>query len=528
MDASSVPVSSVPVRTVAVWCPDWPVVAAHAEPSAPAAVLHANRVVAANPTARGIGVEVGHRRRQAQSICPELVLHDHDPDRDAREFEPIVRLVADMAPRLEVVEPGLIAVSARGPSRYFGGDRSLAEQLVERVGTLAPVAVGVADGRSAATIAARVASRRSERMMVVDPGATPEFVARLPVSWLAGLGEITPDLVDLFVRMGLRTLGQVAALDPGDVFARFGDEGRRAHRVASGADDRALATTDPPPEWWAEHPFDEPIHQLDTVVFVAKRLADHLAGSLAADGRVCTRLVVAVESEHGERSERAWYRDRGLSAVTMVERVRWQLDGWVSQPGAITGGIVLLRLIPDEVRGDDGVQARLWGERSQADLDAGRAVVRLSGLVGDEQVRVPVWSGGRLPDERYRWEPAASIDVDDLAERTRRSGGPWPGALPAPSPTVVYGDPVEVVVLGASGAPVQVSGRGEVSEPPVALVEGAARHVVRAWVGPWPVEQRWWSERSRRLARFQLVTEHGAAHLVALEQQRWVLLATYG
>lgn len=519
---------AVPTRMVAVWCPDWPVVAAHADPERPSVVLHANRVVAANPPAREVGVQVGHRRRQAQSICPELDLFEHDPDRDAREFEPVVRLVADMAPRLEIVEPGLIAVAARGPSRYFGGDRSLADQLVERVGPIAPVAVGIADGRSAATIAARVASRRAERTVVVEPGAGPEFVARLPVSWLAGLGEITPDLVDLFVRMGLRTLGHVAELDPGDVFARFGDEGRRAHRVASGADDRALATTDPPPEWWAEHPFDDPIHQLDTVVFVAKRLADQLAGALAADGRVCTRLVVVAESEHGERSERAWYRDRGMSATSMVERVRWQLDGWVSQPGAITGGIVLVRLIPDEVRSDDGVQSRLWGERSQADLDAGRAVARLTGLAGDDQVRVPVWNGGRLPDERYRWEPASSIDVEELADRARPSGGPWPGALPAPSPTVVYAEPVEVVVAGASGAPVRVSGRGDVSEPPAVLVAGHARHAVRAWVGPWPVEQRWWSDRARRLARFQLVTEHGVAHLVALEQQRWVLLATYG
>jgi protein ImuB len=208
--------------------------------------------------------------------------------------------------------------------------------------------------------------------------------------------------------------------------------------------------------------------------------------------------------------------------------VRWQLDGWVSQPGAITGGIVLVRLIPDEVRSDDGVQSRLWGERSQADLDAGRAVVRLSGLAGDDQVRVPVWNGGRLPDERFRWEPATSIDIGELAERARPGGGPWPGALPAPSPTIVYAEPVEVAVVGASGAPVRVSGRGDVSEAPAVYVDGSTRHVVQAWVGPWPVEQRWWSQHSRRLARFQLVTEQGVAHLVALEQQRWVLLATYG
>jgi protein ImuB len=520
-----------PVRMVAVWCPDWPTVAARADAGAPAAVFRANRVVAANPVARAAGVRVGDRRRQAQSVCPELDVIDHDPDRDAREFEPIVRLVADMAPRLEVVEPGSIALVARGPSRYFGGDRSLAERLVERVGALAPVAVGVADGRSAATVAARVAADRADRadrVVVVAPGRASAFVGRLPIGWLADLGEVDGELVDLFGRLGLCTLGALAELDPGDVLARFGEVGYRAHRIACGADDRMLATTDPPPEWWAEHPFDEPVHQLDTVVFIAKRLADDLTRSLAAEGRVCTRLLVAIESEHGERSERAWYRDRGLSAVAMVERVRWQLDGWVSQPGAITGGIALVRLIPDEVRGDDGVQSRLWGERSRADLDAGRAVVRLTGMAGEDAVSVPVWRGGRLPDERYRWQTAASIEPDEVVERNRPGAEPWPGSLPAPSPTVVFDVPIEVDVVGASGTPVRVTGRGEITEPPAVLVVDRAQFAVSAWAGPWPVEQRWWSaDHSRRLARFQLVTEDGVAHLVAVEQQRWVILATY-
>jgi protein ImuB len=512
---------------VAVWCPEWPAVAARAAPDQPVAIMHANRVVSLTPAAHRAGVRRGDRRRTAQSSCPELDLLPADHDRDAREFEPIVRCVADMAPRLEVVEPGLITIVARGPSRYFGGDQALAERVVDTVRSLAPVAVGVADGRSAATLAARVAARRSDRVVVVEPGESPTFVGDLPVRWLADLGEVPADLIDLLARLGIHALGQLAALEPGDVLARFGPDGHRAHRIASGADARLPSLTDPPPEWWAEHPFDEPVYQLETVVFVAKRLADELVGALAAEGRVCTRLLVTIETEHGERSERAWYRDAGLSAVAMVERVRWQLDGWVAQPGAITGGVVLVRLIPDEVRGDDGVQSRLWGERSRADLDAGRAIVRLTGLAGDEAVWVPVWKGGRLPAERFSWIAAASIDLDDVADRSRPNGTPWPGSLPAPSPTVVFDEPRDVQVVGESGELVQVSGRGELSEPPAALVFGATRSTVRAWAGPWPVDQRWWSTDNRRLARLQVVTEGGVAYLVAIEHQRWKVLATY-
>ncbi|MGH9235556.1 MAG: DNA polymerase Y family protein, partial [Acidimicrobiales bacterium] len=70
-------------RTLVVWCADWPVVAAGVPLDLPAAVLHANRVVACSPAARAEGVERHQRRRDAQSRCPELVLLDHDPAAEA-------------------------------------------------------------------------------------------------------------------------------------------------------------------------------------------------------------------------------------------------------------------------------------------------------------------------------------------------------------------------------------------------------------------------------------------------------------
>ena len=537
-------------RLVTVWCPDWPTVAARVPADRPAAVFHANRVIARTPAAAAAGIRPGDRRRAAQSNCPELLVLDHDPDRDAREFQPIVRAVAEMAPRLEVVEPGWLCLAARGPSRYFGGDRPMAERLVSIVRDAAggaSVGVGIADGRSASAIAARRAARSMStgNAIVVPSGDSSRFVAPLPVLWLSELGETTPELIDLFLRLGLRTLGHLAALDASDVLARFGNEGLHAHRLATGGDTRPPAATDPPPEWWVEHPFGEPVEQLETVVFVTKRLADDLVARLAAEGRVCTRLVVIVETEHGERNERAWYRDHGLSATAMVERARWQLEGWASQPegwasqpdglsadglsaDGLSGGVALVRLIPDEVRSDDGVQPGLWGGRSQADHAAARAVVRLTGLAGERAVRVPAWQGGRLPADRYRLVPATSVDLEDSSDRLDRGEGPWPGAAPIPSPTIVPEQPIVVELLDEQGQPVRVSGRGEVSAPPAVLVTGSTRQRVTAWAGPWPIEQRWWSTgRQRRLARFQLVTEQGVAHLVSIEQQRWSILATY-
>jgi protein ImuB len=596
--------ASNPVRMVTVWCPDWPVVAAGCRHDVPAAVMRAHRVVARTSAAAEQGVVIGQRRRQTQQRCPDIQLLDDDPARDAREFESVVRAVAEIAPRVDLVEPGWLSFAARGPSRYFGGNAAVADHLADVVsgivagvvaGAVAGVGdgivgglrtttesatrvrdgdqiaghvgveagIGIADGRFAASVAARLSVRQGSPVLI-DPGASPDFCAPLPIGWLQALGETDADLVDLFVRLGIRRLGDLAALEPADVLGRFGPVGMHAHCLASGVDIRPPSTADPAPERRLDRVLDDPAAQTEAVVFVAKQLADQLAETLAGDGRVCTRLVVLLETEHGERSERSWYRSTGMSAAAMIERVRWQLDAWVNSPRGsrheITGGVVLIRLVPEEVRPDDGVQLGLWGGQSDADRRAARGIARLTTLTSESAVTVPVWRGGRLPADRYQWMPATMVDLDQRERAVSQmatgagangSSGPWPGCLPAPSPATVLTDPVPLDVLDAHGQVVRVSGRGTVSAPPAAIRlllgseaegwrRGRLRHVT-SWAGPWPIDQQWWEPaKHRRLARFQIVvdaeTDPGTggaggsgelAYLVVAEHQQWFLAAIY-
>ena len=117
-----------PMRVLALWSPDWPVTAAaraaHVTPDRPAAVVVANRVLACSAVARAAGIRRGLRRREAQARCPELVVLARDADRDARLFEPVVAAVEEMAPGVEVIRPGLLALPVRGPAGWFGRERA--------------------------------------------------------------------------------------------------------------------------------------------------------------------------------------------------------------------------------------------------------------------------------------------------------------------------------------------------------------------------------------------------------------------
>jgi protein ImuB len=516
-----------------------------ANAAGPVVVLRAERVVARDAAAAAAGIRVGQRRREVQRALPTARLVAHDPDRDARAFEPVVRAVAELVPRVDVVEPGWLAFAARGPARYFGGEAAFVERLLTLVRPLVgeiPVGLAIADGRALSAIlaveAAQLVGSGRPPVLIVPPGRSAAQVADRSLRALLTLHDDTVhgrgglvELLDLLQRLGITTFGALAELPAVDVLARFGPIGVRAHRIARGVDEEPLRPTEPPPERWLERVFDDPVVQVEPVVFVAKQLVDELVGTLSAAGTVCTRLVVVVETEHGERTERSWYRSAGLTAAAMVDRVRWQLDAWIGEVGAVTSGIVLLRLVPAAVRRADGEQVGFWGGRSAADADAVRAVTRLVSLVGEQGVLVPTWRGGRLPGERVAWVPAGSVDLDDPGRRVRVGASrdaPWPGSLPAPAPAVVLEEPVAVEVLDLDGAVVGVGGRGEVSAVPATVVLEGRRLAITGWAGPWPVEQCWWDPiRHRRLARFQVVTDDGRARVLAVERGRWWVLAVY-
>ncbi|MEU8050981.1 DNA polymerase Y family protein [Micromonospora haikouensis] len=449
--------TDAPARTLLLWCPDWPVLAAELVDGVPAtgavAVLHANRVVACSEAARAEGVRRGLRKREAQGRCPRLTVVDHDPGRDARAFEPVVAAVEELAAGVEVVRPGACALAARGPARYLGGEEAAAERIIEHVAQTCAVEsqVGIADGVFAAGLAARDGR-------VVPPGGTPGFLAGLPVE---ALGR--PALADLLRRLGVRTLGGFAALPAGDVLARFGFDGALAHRLAAGRDHRPLAVRRPPADLAVTADHDEPIDRVDAAAFAARALAERLHDRLAAHGLACTRLGIEAVTADGQELHRVWRHDGLLTAAAVADRVRWQLDGWLTgsagRPGARptrpTAGIIRLRLVPDGVLARADLQPGLWGETGEERERAHRALSRVQGLLGPEAVVTAVLGGGRSPDDQVRLVPWGD---ERLPARPGEQTGPArAGELAGPARP---GEPIGSARPGGLAGPVRAGGAG--------------------------------------------------------------------
>ena len=273
------------------------------------------------------------------------------------------------------------------------------------------------------------------------------------------------------------------------------------------------------------------------MAFCARTLAEELHRRLDGEGVACVRVAIEAETEHGETLLRLWRHEGALSAAAIADRVRWQLDGWLNG-SAVTrpsGGIARVALVPDEIVPAMGRQLGFWGGETEVDERAARVAARLQGQLGADAVRVPELRGGRHPDEQLSLVPVATVEL-----RARRFGAttppgpgaddrpPWPGRLPAPSPSRVPRTPWAAELHDEQGRMVNVTGRGLASAPPARLVvDGRASSVV-AWAGPWPVDERWWDgDAHRRRARFQIVTDDGLARLLALEHGRWWVTALW-
>jgi protein ImuB len=519
--------SAVGTRQAVVWVPDWPVVAAVAEGLAEAyqpVALHDGRgLVAVSARARAEGVRRGMRRRAAQGLCPELVLINADDGRDVRAFEPVMQALEEVSPEASLLRPGVAVLPARGPTRYLGSEQAMAEALVgAAVQAGAEAQVGVADGVLTAMLAARDSAR-------VPMGRSAEFLAQRDVRDLLHVTTTRDsrarlvDLVDLFRRLGLATLGDVAGLRAAHMGPRFGELGLQAQRLARGLDAQPPRIHRADPDITVQAELDPPAQRIDTAAFAARRLAEELQTAMLRRGVVCARLRVQARTGDGGSLTRTWRLDGGaLTAVELTDRVRWQLEGWLSGRNgqAPSAPLTGLELAAEEVSPAAVASDGLWGRQGRGQAQAGRAALRVQGLIGADAVLAPVLQGGRAPRDRVRL-----VAWGDEPVALRDPKAPWPGQIPSPLPATVPATPMAVRVLDDDGRAVVVGERGVLHGMPAAVEVHRKVREVTGWAGPWPVHERWWA--GGRPRTYVQVVCGETALLLAGEGDSWWVEGVY-
>src|SRR3954463_9246823 len=184
--------------------------------------------------AEGFGIHPGMRMGEALARCPRLALVPPDPVGVADAWERVLAALEAAGAMVEPGRPGLACFEARGLRRLHGGSLEgvleAARETLRRAG-VGTARLGAGPSRFCAIVAAAARARARRAGFV----AGAEALAGERVSLLRHRPEVAA-LPEELERLGIATLGSLAALPRAAVADRFGRPGLQAHDLASGHD----------------------------------------------------------------------------------------------------------------------------------------------------------------------------------------------------------------------------------------------------------------------------------------------------
>ncbi|MGQ0565139.1 MAG: Y-family DNA polymerase, partial [Gemmobacter sp.] len=263
-------------------CDDLPLVLAAEGPHGP--VVHA-----ANRPARQAGVTTGARVVDMRALCPALQVDYADLGGDRAALDRLALWARRWCPWTAADGAQGLVLDTTGTDHLWGGEAAMLDDIEGRLGILGLSArVALAPTWGAAWALARFGPPRA---ICTDP---------LPVAAL----RLDPDTVLLLNRLGLRTIGALAAVPRLALARRFARADLAANPLLrldqmTGHLPEPLAPPDAPPVFRADARLAEPI--FDPTHHLPGLCAD-LCAQLAARGQGARRLALTVYRTDGTAS----------------------------------------------------------------------------------------------------------------------------------------------------------------------------------------------------------------------------------
>ena len=189
-------------------------------------------VATASYEARTFGVRSALPISQAWKLCPQGMYLPPDMDKYARvsrEVMEILHRFTDLVEPLSIDEAFLDVTASR---RALGDAVTIARNLKDQIrrDTSLTASVGVAASKLVAKVASEM--RKPDGLVVVEPGTEAAFLAPLPVRRLWGVG---PKTEESLLRLGVQTIGDLAALAGDSLDHRLGTHGHDLTLLARGS-----------------------------------------------------------------------------------------------------------------------------------------------------------------------------------------------------------------------------------------------------------------------------------------------------
>jgi nucleotidyltransferase/DNA polymerase involved in DNA repair len=304
------------------------------------------RVLGVSAEAAVCGVAAGMTAHEAEVRCPEARLLAADVAHCRAEAEVLWQLLEQASDRVEPHGWGA-AYAELGDLRRQTDTVALVQAVGRSVRREMGDLLQPALGWDSTKFTAQAAARRTEpgRLRAVERAGQKGFLQPLPVSLLPLAGDTLQRLGFL----GLRTLGQYAALPPAAVWQQFGRAGKLAQRCARGEDDRPVVPRWQAPQLSAAVEFDQPLAERERLVAALERLVAPLQAKLRAGFQACGQVRLTVHFDDNDSQERERTFLLPVADEACVVRTLAELLEGLRWPAPATGLVVTLGQIQEVV-----------------------------------------------------------------------------------------------------------------------------------------------------------------------------------
>lgn len=236
-------------------------------------------VAAASYEARRYGVRSAMPSASAAKLCAGAVWTRGRFERYGEVSRQVHAIFAEVT---AVVQPMSVdeAYLDVSPGRTGEHPVALARRIQAAVDALGlSCSVGVASSRTVAKIASDL--RKPHGLVVVRRGEEAEFLALMAIEVMPGIGKVTASRLR---RLGIRTLGELAALDEETAASVLGSHGADAVRRARGVDERPVAAGEARKSVSKERTFAVDVSDAGEIESALQRLAEQVGARLRRAG----------------------------------------------------------------------------------------------------------------------------------------------------------------------------------------------------------------------------------------------------
>jgi len=239
-------------------------------------------VASASYAARAFGVRSAMPTARALRLCPEAIVVPPRHGVYGTYSEQVMAILREYSPLLEQVSIDEAFLDLTGCERLWGAIPDLALRIQERI--LEETALSASVGLASSKLVAKIASdlRKPYGLVVVEHGREAEFLEPLPVERLWGVGKVTAETLH---RMGVQTIGDLAALSESTLARAFGPHGAGLKQRALGQDDSPVVTEREAKSVSNEETFAKDLTDEETLRKELLRLSDKVASRLRANGQ---------------------------------------------------------------------------------------------------------------------------------------------------------------------------------------------------------------------------------------------------